>query len=175
SARLKICIEFRQVFGQFAANAPHVFIAAELVVFFQAHQDKCRIHGRVAGVHGGEVGGNPYIGDDHPQVVGVNYLVNIVLDARDVLIGDLKPGTAGRLDVDDELARIGAGKVRCPHEWENSRQDKGDAPGNPRHGSPRPGQSARHPTLVKIQELLEELIEPAKEPHVEGSRSGLVL
>ena len=145
------------------------------MVFFQAHLDKCSIHGRVAGVDGGEVGRNPDIGDDHAQVVGADHLVNIVLDARDVLIGDLKPGTARRLDVDHELARIGARKVRCPHEGKNSRQHQDDAPGNPRHGSSRPDQSASHPTLVEIQELLEALIEPAKEPAEEGSRSGLVL
>ena len=145
------------------------------MVFFQTHLDKCRIHGRVAGVHGGKVGRNPDIGDDHSKVVGIDHLVNIVLDARDVLIGDLKAGTAGRFDVDDELAWIGAGKICCPYEGENSRQDQDDANGNPRHGSSRPSQGASHPTLVEIQELLKALIELAKEPLEEGSRSGLVL
>src|SRR6202051_4764993 len=163
-ARLKVSIEFRQIFRQFASNPAHVFVAAEFVVFFQANLHKSCIHGRVAGVHGGEVRRDPDVGDDHSQIMRFDHLMNIFLDAGDVLIRDLKPGTAWRFHVDDELAWIRARKVGRPHKWKNSRNDQDDTNGNPAHGSSRPRQSASHPTLIEIQELLKALVELAKEP-----------
>jgi hypothetical protein len=102
--------------------------------------------------------------------VSGDHLVNVVLDARDVLIGDLEARTAGRFDVDNELARIRAGKVCRTYERKNYSKDHDDADGDPCHGSAGPRQGARHPTFVEIQELLESLVELCKEPTEEGTR-----
>src|SRR5580698_6354135 len=92
-----------------------------------------------------------------------NNLANILLNASDVLIADLKAGTARSFDVDDELAGVGAGEIGGSDERKNSNQDYSNAAENQSHGSPRARQGASHPNLVTLQEPVEKLVKSANE------------
>ena len=84
--------------------------------------------GGIAGVDGGEIGCESDVGDDHVQIVFIDYLANIVLDARDVIVGHLETRAGGRLEVDDELPGIGAGEEGDTQERKQARGYRQNSP-----------------------------------------------
>src|SRR5258708_33853953 len=80
------------------------------VLFLQTDLDEGRVLTRIAGIDCGEIRRNADIGNDHIQIMRGDDLTNVVLHLFDVLVGQLKARASWGLDIDNELARVGAGK-----------------------------------------------------------------
>jgi hypothetical protein len=74
------------------------------------------------------------------------------------LIGQFQPGARRRLDVDDELAGVGAGKVRFAHQ-RIERQAHHEKPVMPSTVAIGRSSAIQHP-FVAIQHLRELAVEP---------------
>ena len=129
------------------------------MVFAQVNLHKGGVHSGVAGVDRGQVGRDADIGDDHLQIAFGNDGADIVLNLRDVFVGNFQARTGGRLDVNDELTGIGA--------WEVGASDKGEKNGEEHHdggedvdgGAAGAFQRTRDLCFVIIQQALEEFVE----------------
>ena len=104
-------------------HAPHVLVAADAVVFFQAGLDKRRVHGGVGGVDRGEIGIDADIGDDHVEILRRHDAADHVFDLGDVVVADFKPRAAWHAHIDDELAGIGARKVGAAEKGKAARAE----------------------------------------------------
>ena len=118
AARLEVSGELGHLARELLLHAAHVFIAADAVVLLQAGLHKGRVHRSIGGVDRRKIGIDADVGDDHAQVLGRHHAADDVFDLRDVVVAHFKPRAAGHAHVDDELAGIGARKVRAAEERE---------------------------------------------------------
>ena len=159
AARLEIGRQLREVLLHLLLDAAHIFVAADLVVLLEADLHERRVHGGVGGVDGGEVGRGADIGDDHAQIFGRNHLPDQVLHLGDFVLRDRQPRAAWRLEVDHELAGIGARKEGESQQGEDQQANrKRNAEGCER--GHRPAQNHGHDAVVEAEETLEAVVEP---------------
>ena len=64
------------------------------------------------------------VGHDHAQVFGRNHLADQVLHFGDFVLRDGQPCAGGRLEVDDELAGIGAREEREAEQREDQQASR---------------------------------------------------
>jgi len=113
-ARLEIGRHLRQLALDPLANPIHVLIASDSMALVQAGLNESRVRIRVGRVHGREARSRSYVGYDQPQVFGAYFLANDFLDPGHGTLRDRHIASSRRLEVDDELAGIGAGKIGQP-------------------------------------------------------------
>ena len=94
------------------------------MILVETDLDEGGVHGGVGGVDGGEIGCDADVGDDHAQIVGRDDFADLVFDAGDVRVAGLDARAAGHLDVDDELAGIGAREVGATEDRSQHDQDE---------------------------------------------------
>ena len=94
------------------------------------------------------------------QVFGRNDGANILLDSRDVLIGDFKPRAAGRLHVDDKLSGIRAREEGGSEQREEAEAEQ-KCPSDSDHCRHGPQQAFAHRDVVVHQGFVVAAVEPA--------------
>ena len=124
-----------------APDQRHVFLAANLVIFFQADLDEGGIHRGVAGVDGGKSGYMPMFETIMSRSPGGTTLRMIFFHLCDVLIADFKPRAARHLDIDYELSGIGAREISAAKERKESNQNDATPPKMTSGGEARPERS----------------------------------
>ena len=137
AAGLEIGAELGQLAPDPLAHQAHVGKAAELVAFVETHLHRGGARAGVRIEDGVEAGRGADIGDDDLQIALGHDAAHNVLDAADKLLGEFQARAGGGLDADDELARVGAGKVgladhrvegQAEHEQAGDAQHRGHGP-----------------------------------------------
>ena len=159
AAGLKISAQLRQIGAQPPPHAVHVFVAADAVLFFQAHLHERRVHSRIRRVDRGKIGRDADIRDDHAEIGGRDDFADFVFDLRDQFVGDFEPRSARRFYVDHELPGIGARKVRRADKREKSDQHDRDSGEEDSGRALRPFERLRHGLFVIDQHLQEKFVE----------------
>ena len=111
AAGLEIGGHLRQFLLQSRPHAIHVLEAAGLAVLLQTDLHERGVLAGVRSVDGRKTGGDADVGDDNFHIVGGNDFADDIFDLLDQLLGDLQPRAGRRLEIDDELAGIGARKI----------------------------------------------------------------
>ena len=159
AAGLEVSGEFGHLAGEPIAHALHVHITADGVAFLEAGLYEGGIHGGVGGEDGGEVGIDADVGDDHVQIFRLDFFADDLLDARDVLVADLEAGARRHAHVDDELTRVGAGKVGSAEEGEGDGEQDHANPENAGRGESGAQQGAAHQAFVPVDHALKVFVE----------------
>src|SRR5271154_7016220 len=102
--------DLRQIVGELAAHALHVGVGTQLVIFLQTDLHEGRIHSRVAGINRRKIWSDSDIREDHSAVVLGHYFLDVLLDARQILVGQFNARACRRFHANHKLAGIGAGE-----------------------------------------------------------------
>ena len=155
------------------ANAIHVFVAAGLMVLRQGHLDRGGVGSGVGGIDGSEIGNHAKIGNDQFQVSGPDDLADDVFNLGHQLFGDLDARSRGRLQVDDELAGVAAGKEGDAEQGKDKQAQEEDSHDRADH-QPGSEQGSVHVGLIPVQHLMEFLIEGRVEAGAPRARAAAV-
>jgi hypothetical protein len=101
---------------EFFPNAFHVFIAANLVIFFQADLHECGVGRGITRVDGGEIRRQANVRYDHAKLIRGHDTSDDVLHLIYVLFRIFDSGPGWHLDIDKKLTRIRAWEERDSHE-----------------------------------------------------------
>ena len=116
AARLKIRAQLGSSRAIRSRTDGHIDKAADLVVFLQAHLNESGVHSGVGREQRGKIGHDADIGNDGFQFAGRDHLPHDIFDSAHIIVGQLDARARGSLEVDHELAGIGAREEGQAHE-----------------------------------------------------------
>ena len=128
----------------------------------QAHLHERRVRAGIGRVNRGKPGVDADVRDDDFQIIRRHGFADNVLHLLHQLVGEFDPRAGGGLEIDDELAGIGARKIRLADErikTEAQNENARDA----QHRRQRTQQRQIQVAFVTVEHLLELVVEPAVE------------